>query len=48
MGAFGAREQQWLTRYGWVDRGHGVVHIPIEQAMGAVARDGIPNWPAAR
>jgi len=48
MAAFGARERQWLTGYGWVDREHGIVHVPINRAMDAVVRDGIPNWPAPR
>lgn len=28
-----AREAELLGSYGWVDRGQGVVHIPIEQAI---------------
>ena len=28
-----AREAERLGSYGWVDRGQGVVHIPIEQAI---------------
>ena len=28
-----AREAELLDSYGWVDRGQGVVHIPIEQAI---------------
>ena len=26
-------QQEYLQQYGWVDREHGIVHIPIEQAM---------------
>ena len=28
-----AREQAQLDGYGWVDRGAGTVHIPIDRAM---------------
>lgn len=33
MDALRARWQQRLGSYGWVDRGQGIVHIPIEVAM---------------
>lgn len=29
-----------LETYGWIDRAHGVVRIPIERAMDLVAREG--------
>ncbi len=48
MAKFRAQEMQRLTQYGWVDRAHGIVHIPIDAAMADVAHDGIPDWPAAR
>lgn len=35
-----------LASYAWVDREHGVVRIPIEEAMKLVARDGFPKWKA--
>lgn len=31
-----------LERYGWVDQGAGVAHIPIERAMALVAEQGFP------
>lgn len=38
-----------LTSYGWVDRSAGVIHVPIEDAMARVAKDGLPRWaPAER
>jgi hypothetical protein len=40
-------EQDRLETYGWVDRDHGVVHIPIEQAMRLTAQRGVPDWPQA-
>jgi hypothetical protein len=35
-------EDARLTSYGWVDRNHGVVRIPIEKAMELIARRGVP------
>jgi hypothetical protein len=35
------RDLKTLTTYGWVDRAHGLVHIPIERAMELVAKDGL-------
>lgn len=46
MAAFRARENAELDSYGWVDRPHGIVHVPIEQAMHRLAQDGIPGWQA--
>ncbi|MCA9773480.1 MAG: hypothetical protein KC466_13785 [Myxococcales bacterium] len=34
-----AAQQAELTQYGWVDRGNGVVRVPIDQAMNLVVRD---------
>ncbi|KFE64775.1 hypothetical protein [Hyalangium minutum] len=31
-----AAQDSRLERYGWVDRGAGVIHVPIEQAMDQV------------
>ncbi|QDV37100.1 hypothetical protein [Tautonia plasticadhaerens] len=31
-----------LESYGWVDRGNGVAHIPIERAMQITAENGLP------
>jgi hypothetical protein len=44
------REAEFLDSYGWIDRGQGVVHIPIEQAIdqylskqaAAAPRDAVP------
>ena len=36
--ALRAAERQQLEGYGWVDRGAGVVHIPIERAMELLAK----------
>lgn len=45
-----ARDQQRseLDNYGWVDRGHGIVHIPIDRAMDLILeRGGLPARPQA-
>jgi hypothetical protein len=34
-----------LNSAGWVDRGHGIAHIPIKDAMQRIAQQGIPDWP---
>lgn len=31
-----------LTSYGWLDKGNGVVHIPIERAMALTLERGLP------
>ncbi|HEY2321614.1 MAG TPA: hypothetical protein VGJ82_02010 [Thermoanaerobaculia bacterium] len=36
-----ASETQRLSTYGWVDKPHGVVHIPIEQAKQLALRSGV-------
>lgn len=44
---FRAEEETRLNSYGWVDRGKGIVHIPITQAMKNVAANGIDGFPKA-
>ncbi len=46
MQRFYASEMQKLNSAGWQDRSAGTVHIPIAQAMGIVAKEGIAGWPA--
>ena len=45
MAQFFAQEMAYLHGTGWVDQAAGTVHIPIQQAMQKLARDGIPDWP---
>jgi hypothetical protein len=45
MQRFLAAEQAELKTYGWIDKAHGIVRIPIDVAMDKVARSGIPGWP---
>lgn len=42
-------EQDKLTTYGWVDRGQGVVRLPIDRAMALTLERGLPvrSGPAA-
>jgi hypothetical protein len=40
------RERYSLNSYGWVDQNAGIVHIPIEQAMETLVRQGLPTRPA--
>lgn len=42
--------ETWLASYGWVDRGHRIIHVPIEVAFDAyLARQASgPNSPAPR
>ncbi len=42
---------QWqaqLHSYGWVDKARGVVHIPIDQAMQLILKQGLPARPASQ
>ena len=48
MEAFRARQMRELNGTYWLDRAHGVVHLPIEQAMRKVAAEGIQDWPAPK
>lgn len=44
MEEFLAREHEFLTTYGWINREQGVVRIPIDRAMELVAERGLPEW----
>lgn len=46
MARFYRQEMAELNSYGWIDRDKGVVHIPIDQAMRIIAKEGIKDWPA--
>jgi len=47
MAKFYSEEMRWLNGSGWIDKAHGVTHIPISEAMRLVVQEGIPGWPAA-
>jgi hypothetical protein len=46
MTKFYNNEMRWLNGTGWIDKAHGIAHIPISDAMRLVAQEGIPGWPA--
>ncbi len=48
MSIFYAEEMRQLDSAGWMDRSAGKLHIPIDQAMRAVAAENIPGWPTGR
>lgn len=43
IAAFRAEKQRILSTYGWVDRAHGIAHIPIERAMELAAQGASPR-----
>ncbi|MGH6981434.1 MAG: hypothetical protein ACREFC_09530 [Stellaceae bacterium] len=45
MAEFRAAQNKELDSYGWVDQAHGIVHIPIDQAMHDIVQRGIPDFP---
>ena len=45
MRKFHEAELARLNTAGWDDRGKGIGHIPIDDAMRRVAAAGIPDWP---
>lgn len=45
---FRAKEKTQLESYGWIDRGQGVAHIPIDEAMRDIAARGIPDFAKAQ
>jgi hypothetical protein len=46
MDAFLQKEAEQLNSSGWIDRAHGIAHIPIDEAMQRIAEQVIPDWPA--
>ena len=42
LNRFRQEEERLLNSYGWVDQAHGIVRIPIQQAMELIARQGLP------
>jgi hypothetical protein len=45
LAALRRAEDARLSSYGWSDRAAGLAHIPVEEAMQRIERDGIPDWP---
>jgi len=48
MQEFRASQQSVLDSYGWVDRDHGVVRIPIDRAIDLLAQRGLETNVAAQ
>ena len=44
---FRAAEDHHLNNVGWIDAAKGIVHIPIQDAIDAVAKQGLPSKPMA-
>jgi hypothetical protein len=44
LAAFRRAEQAKLNGWGWVDKAHGVAHVPVERAIDAVAAQGLPQF----
>jgi len=42
-----AAEDKALNGYGWVDRQHGIVRIPVDRAIDLLAQRGLPSRPQA-
>jgi hypothetical protein len=40
-------ESEQLQTSGWIDRDHGIVYVPIAQAMQRLVDRGLPGWPGA-
>jgi hypothetical protein len=43
---FSRSEADRLNGYGWADRSHGVVRIPVRRAMELLTQRGLPGWPS--
>ncbi len=48
LAKFLADEDKRLNTYYWIDQKKGIVHIPIEQAMQALAEEGIDGFPRGK
>ena len=44
LAAFRKQEDADLNKLGWVDRDAGIARIPIDDAMGLIAAQGLPDW----
>ena len=47
MDAFRARQMRQLNGAYWQQKSAGTVHLPIDQAMALVAKEGVKDWPKA-
>jgi len=44
MAALRHQQRDWLNSAGWVDKAHGVAHIPVARAMHDIVAGGLPGW----
>jgi len=47
LAKFQVEEKKKLETYYWIDKQKGIVHIPIEEAMKKVVKEGIDGFPKA-
>lgn len=47
LAAYQAAQQRELSQYGWIDREHGLVRLPIARAMDLLVECGLPATPPA-
>jgi hypothetical protein len=40
-------DAQFADSYGWTDRSHNIVRIPIDRAVEILSRKGLPGWPSS-
>jgi len=45
LSAVREQEEHVLDSYGWIDKGRGLIRIPIARAMELVAKEGLPGRP---
>jgi len=45
LAKFEAEERRRLDTYYWIDKQKGIIHMPIEEAMKKLAREGIEGFP---
>lgn len=48
MARFFSQQMRAVNGVWWVDRGRGIVHLPIDDAMRKLAQEGVADWPQAR
>ena len=48
MERFKQQQMKALNGVYWLDQGHGIVHLPIADAMRKLAEEGIPDWPTPK
>jgi len=47
MAKFYREEMMRLNGTGWIDKAHGIAHIPVSDAMRLIAQEGIAGWPTS-